>query len=220
MLEGNFIARKLHSIKNAIFGALGSVEILKKLAVFGYTTERINEGKTMWENVNHLMTNQVKEYSLQYTATDEQEKFLKTTYAQYMVIVKVCRIAFKKHPDILSGLVVVGKRSRSLSGWLRHARVLYSNLLEIPGALEIIAAYGYPAEQLYKELENIAEVENLHVKQLGGKSAAQQSTQKRDEALDELCDWYSDFRAIARIALYDDPELLEALGITRKGIKN
>jgi hypothetical protein len=30
---------------------------------------------------------------------------------------------------------------------------------------------------------------------------AQQSTQDRDRAFDELCDWFSDFRAIARVAL-------------------
>jgi hypothetical protein len=215
-MDGKRIAEKLHKIGNAISGALSNSEILKKLNAFDYTTERINEGKTMWENVNHLMTNQVKEYSLQYTATDEQEKFLKTTYAQYMVTVKVCRIAFKKHPDILSGLGVMGKRSRSLSGWLRRAKILYANLLELPTTLEIINKFGYTAEQLQKELDAVEQVEDLHVKQLSGKSAAQQATQKRDEAFDELCDWYSDFRGIARIALYDDPQLLEGLGITKK----
>jgi hypothetical protein len=65
-------------------------------------------------------------------------------------------------------------------------------------------------------LQDVEEVENLHIKQLSEKSAAQQATQKRDEAFDELCDWYSDFRGIARIALYDDPQLLEALGIVKK----
>jgi hypothetical protein len=49
----------LHSIRNAIFGALGNSVILNKLAAFGYTEERINEGKAKLENVNHLMTTQV-----------------------------------------------------------------------------------------------------------------------------------------------------------------
>jgi hypothetical protein len=215
-MNGKKIAAKLHEIGNVISGALNSLEILKKLAAFGYTTEHINEGKAMLGNVMRLMTNQVKEYGKQYAATDAQEKFLNSTYSAYMITVKMSRIAFKKHPDILSALGVTGKRSRSLSGWLRRRRILYTNLFEIPDALEIITQFGYTAEGLQKELQDVEEVENLHIKQLSGKSAAQQSTQKRDEAFDELCDWYSDFRGIARIALYDNPQLLEALGIVKK----
>jgi hypothetical protein len=42
---------------------------------------------------------------------------------------------------------------------------------------------------------------------------AQQSTKDRDEALDRMEDWFADFKAIARIALEDKPQLLEKMGI-------
>jgi hypothetical protein len=211
-----FIADKLHRIENAIKGALGNLEIMKRLSNYGYTEERINRGKVMLENVNHLMTNQVKEYGQQYAATDEQEKFLVSTYAQYMVAVKISRVAFKKQRDMLTSLGVIGQRARSLSGWLRDARILYTNLLEIPEALQTMQAYGYTAERLDRELQDVEKVENLHINQLSEKSAAQLSTQERDKAFDELCDWFSDFRAVARVALHDDLQLLEAMGISKK----
>ncbi|MDR1583443.1 MAG: hypothetical protein LBS55_09360, partial [Prevotellaceae bacterium] len=50
----------------------------------------------------------------------------------------------------------------------------------------------------------------FHSKQLSEKGKAQQSTIERDKAFDELCKWFSSFRAIARIALHDKPQLLEA----------
>jgi hypothetical protein len=215
-MERNQIADKLHRIEVAILGALDSPEILEELNTYGYTHDRIMGGKKMLDNVTNLMVTQVKNYGKQYTATSEQGRSLVNTYAKYMVVVKITRVAFKKQPDILASLGVTGERSRSLSRWLRHARILYNNLLEMPNALEVLNSYGYTAERLQKELQEVEEVESLHVKQLSGKSVAQQSTQKRDEAFDELCNWFSDFRAVVRIALYNNPQLLEALGITKK----
>jgi hypothetical protein len=215
-MNGKTIATKLHSIENGILGVLNNPEIQNKLTAYGYTAERIAEGKQLLEAVTSLIAAQVNEYGEQYAATDEQDKFLTATYANYMIAVKVARVAFKKQPDMLARLSLTGERPRSLSGWLRCARILYTNLLDTPDALAAITAFGYTAEQLQQELSNVNAVENLHSQQLSKKSAAQQTTQERDKAFDELCNWYSDFRAIARIALYDKSQLLEALGIVKK----
>lgn len=41
----------------------------------------------------------------------------------------------------------------------------------------------------------------------------QAATQARDEALDDLQEWMGDFVSIARIALEDQPQYIEMLGI-------
>jgi hypothetical protein len=215
-MTGKRIAEKLHGILNSIMGAINNPEILEKLSLHGYTRDKILLGKELVDRVNHWMTVQVNEYGKQYALTEDQEAYLSTTYAKYMVVVKVGRVAFKKQHNMLTRLDIVGARPRSLSGWLRSARILYTNLLETPEALIIINNFGIPTQQIEEGLQDIEKIEELHVKQLGGKSVAQQSTQERDKAFDELCDWYSDFRAIARIAFYDNPQLLEAMGITKK----
>ncbi|MDR3193723.1 MAG: hypothetical protein LBT76_00350 [Tannerella sp.] len=51
--------------------------------------------------------------------------------------------------------------------------------------------HGHTAERLQKE-----EVAQLHSQQLEETAGAQQSMQDRDHAFDELCDRFSDFRAI------------------------
>jgi hypothetical protein len=215
-MNGKKIAKKLHDIGNTIKGAINNSEILEKLKSFGYSEERIREGEQLWNKANQLMIVQVNEYGNQYAASSEQEKFLEETHEEYMIIVKVSRVALKNHPDMLARLGITGRRPRSLSGWLRSGRILYTNILETSEAFNAVASFGITTQRLQKGLQNIEKIEDLHVKQLSGKSIAQQATQARDKAFDELCEWYSDFRAIARIALYDNPQLLEAMGIVRK----
>jgi hypothetical protein len=215
-MNGKTIATKLHSIENSILGVQSSPEIQAKLNAYGYTAERIAEGKQLLDETNRLMAVQVNEYGDQYAATDEQTQLQASTYAHYMITVKVGRVAFKTQPDMLARLGLTGERPRSLSGWLRSGRILYTNLLASPDAIATMGAYGYTAERLQQELQAVNEVENLHSKQLREKSAAQQATLERDKAFDKLSNWFSDFRAIARVALYDKPQWLEALGIVKR----
>jgi hypothetical protein len=215
-MNGKIIATKLHSIENGILGALGNPEIQDRLSEYGYTPERIEEGRALLDAATSLMAAQVEEYGDQYSATGELGKRWRAIYAKYIVTVKVARVAFKTQHDQLARFNAIGKRNRSLSGWLRDARILYTNLLNSPDALDVMARFGYSGERLREDQQEVNAVEELHSRQLGEKGEAQQATLDRDNALDNICDWYSDFRAIARVALYEKPQLLEALGIVKK----
>ncbi|MDR1339638.1 MAG: hypothetical protein LBK58_06265 [Prevotellaceae bacterium] len=215
-MNGKIIAAKLLKIKEGISGVENNLEIQEKLNTFGYTHERINEGRMLLDRVTGLMTAQVKEYSEQYSASDEFGKLWKKTYGNYMVTLKVIRVAFTGEMDMLQRFNAIGRRNRSLSGWLRDSKILYTNVLNSPETIEVLARYGYTLEKLNREFQDVSEVERLHSKQLSEMGTAQQSTVERDDAFDSLCKWYSKFRAIARIALFDKPQLLEALGIVKK----
>jgi hypothetical protein len=210
------IAAKLHNIENGILGASNSPEIQEKMTPFGYSPEKIAQGLTLLDKTKRLIALQVGNYGDQYFATDELDRKWDKEYGRYMVTVKVVRVAFRKRTDMLAKLKVTGERKRSLSGWLNDARIMYANILDTPEALTVMAQYGYSPEKLADELAAVDEVELLHSKRLAEKGEAQQTTVERDKAIDELCNWYSDFRAIARIALFDTPQLLEAIGIVKK----
>ncbi|MDR0756698.1 MAG: hypothetical protein LBF85_02510 [Tannerella sp.] len=209
------IAARLHSIENGISGALNSPEILERMNRYGYTAERIAEGERLLTGAKQQVALHAEEYSGQYVATGEVGQLWPEAYSDYMITLKVVRVAFRRQPGKLQEFNATGRRNRSLSGWLNDARVLYTNL-QTPEALNVMTGYGYTPERLQREQQKVEDVAALHVKQLGETGEAQQSTKDRDKAIDDLCDWYSDFRAIARVALYDKPQLLEALGIVRK----
>jgi hypothetical protein len=56
-------------------------------------------------------------------------------------------------------------------------------------------------------------VEAASIAQAKERGEAQDATQARDAALEALDDWLSDFIAIAHVALEEQPQLLEKLGI-------
>ncbi len=216
-MSGKVIAQKLHTMENGILGALNNSEISQRMASYGYTPERIqNEGKMLWEKASRLTSEHVKKYGEQYASSAESGQTQSGVYGRYMVILKVARVAFKDNPALLKGLEAAGRRPKSFSGWLRSSRIFYANLLANADAVAILANFGITSEALTQELQEVTRTEEVYSKELESRAGAQQSTAERDQAFDELCNWYSDFRAIARIALYDKPQLLEALGIVKK----
>jgi hypothetical protein len=210
-MAGKIIADKLLSINKSITSVENNPEIQELLSVFGYTHERMEEGKKMIEKVNSLMTVKMEKYSDMELATDEFNNFWKNVYSIYMVTLKVVRVAFSEQTEMLQRFHAIGKRNRSLSGWLVDAITLYTNILNSQEALKVMSLYGYTAEKLDEEFQKVTEVERWINKRLNEKGMAQQATIERDEAFDTLCKWYSKFRAIARIALYEKPQLFEEL---------
>jgi hypothetical protein len=215
-MQGEIIGKKLLSINEGIICVENNPEIQEILDSYGCTSEFMAKGKEMYIKVTDMVITQVEDYSNQYVATSEFKKFREKTYHNYIITLKMIRVAFTDQPEILQRFNAVGRRNRSLSGWLRDSKIMYTNILNSPETLEVMSQYKYTQERLNKEFQDVIEVERLHSIQLREKGMAQQATLDRDEAFDKLCKWYSKFRAIARIALYDRPQLLEALGIVKK----
>ena len=76
--------------------------------------------------------------------------------------------------------------------------------------------FGYTAEKLQAEQALVMTAETNNFSYDKEKGEAQQSTVNRDEKVDELIDWFRDFIEIARIALEENPQWLEKLGIVVK----
>jgi anion-transporting ArsA/GET3 family ATPase len=109
--------------------------------------------------------------------------------------------------------MLFGDRKRSLSGWLEQARAFYTNLLGDSGFLTALSAYGYTQAKLEQEAALVEQVIAKHMAQKKEMGEAQEATAMRDKALDNLAKWISDFRAVVKVALEEDPQQLEKLGI-------
>lgn len=79
-----------------------------------------------------------------------------------------------------------------------------------------MATYGYTAEKIAAEKALIAQLETAKQAQAKEKGEAQQATINRNNRLDNLDEWISEFRIIAKIALEENAQWLEKLGILER----
>ena len=211
-MNNHAIESELLFAKTVITNA-GQPPLSESLAVYGYDEATIQEGEQLRATAQELQAKQVKEYGEQYQATDELASARTNANAHYMVHVKIGRVALAKDRGLWESLLLSGRRARSDSGWLKQAKTFYTNAIGSTAVQEKLGKYNITLEKLQEGQAAVKEVERTLAAQLKEKGEAQQATEDRDFAFDDLQDWLSDFIAIARIALEGKPQHLEMLGI-------
>ncbi len=113
-------------------------------------------------------------------------------------------------------LGLVGQRKKSFSGWSGQVDQFYTNALADTTILPLLQRFGVTQEKLTAAKQLADETKAANAAQQKETGEAQQATLVRDNAIDELSGWLSDFIAISRIALEEQPQLLETLGILKR----
>ena len=67
-------------------------------------------------------------------------------------------------------------------------------------------------EEINGTIQLITNLELARAEYLREKGESQDATKLKDKAFGEIDDWMSEFYAVAKIALEDNPQLLESLG--------
>ncbi|RZM82903.1 hypothetical protein [Leptolyngbya iicbica] len=206
----------LHDAQVAIDNALTNPEILDALSLFGYTADHLQQGKALYTTALTAQTTQQLEAGEQKSATAELEANRAIAHATYIRCVKIARVAFKRDAGIATQLDLNGERKRNLAGWLAQVNQFYINALANPAVLAGLGNFGITPDKLQAGLAEVKAVEASNLTQEKEKGEAQAATQTRDQALDALQDWLSDYLAIAKVALEDNPQLLESLGVLQR----
>lgn len=213
IMKNQTIDGKLLFAQNAITNAMNTPEISDSLAVFGYDQNMLTQGQALYSAASGLHEKQGKEYGEQFAATDALTLAKALANKNYMVHIKIARVALRGDRGAAASLELAGERKESLSGWLKQAKAFYANALSTPSVLEALGRFGITTEKLQAGQTLVLDVETKFNTQLKETGEAQVATQQRDEALDDLQEWMSDFTAISRIALEGESQYLEVLGI-------
>lgn len=210
------INERIEFATTAIMNATNNAPIREALDAFGYDAETLKQGETLLESLKTLHAQQQQEYNEQRYAISARDALRDEINEQYIKHIKLARVAFKNNPDHLIALGLVGSRLQSYPGWKGQVTTFYNSATKNSEITTGLARFKITEVHFNAMQTKLTELGNAEGKHQTEASEAEKATLDRNKALEALDNWMSDFQEVAKIALEDDPQRLEALGIVAK----
>lgn len=187
-------------------------EISSIMAEFGYDETLLTEGKALLTKTQTAYNNNKTEDNETVTAYNKFSTTKENLAKVYGLHRKKGKVVFRKDETTLKNLGLKGSLPQAYIKWLETIKKFYSTAI---GNTEIetkLARLKVTPTELQDTVALIAELETNRSEYLKEKGESQDATKLKDAAFGELDDWMREFYAVAKIALEDNPQLLESLG--------
>lgn len=203
----------LENYRVAITNAVNQPLVAVNLAEFGYTPEKIAIGNLLLADTSFAYSNNQKENNETVSARADFDAKVSQVDTAYAMHRKKAKVVFRKDEVALKQLGLIGSSSQAYIKWLEEIKLFYSVLQSNTALLLQLQSLKVTADDVNLAVTTIKELENaraIYLKELG---ESQDATKAKDMAFAKLDDWMRDFKAVAKIAMEDNPQLLESLGI-------
>jgi hypothetical protein len=197
----------------AISNAIGDEVIMERLSFLGYDETRVTAGYELFKRVRELYNEQKKEYGEQFKASDAMYKAWESARVLYRQYSTLARVLFKNDTGILSNLGLDKEQASKLANWVTQANQFYTNAMNTREIQDKMVEYTVTKERLQAALEEVNQLLKYEKDQEKEKSEAQKATDERDKAFSQLDEFMYNLLQIAKVMLYDNPQLLEKMGI-------
>jgi len=198
----------------ALSNAKDNPQVRPLLSTFNVDDARFEEGFALLDEADASETLKKEKYAAQFETKLNLQRLSDETHEVHMMHVKLIRIAYRKQPEKLKELGVLGAtiRKSNINGWLLQTKYFYDHAL-VDDVLETLARYSITREKMEETKQNVLKVEKANEVYKQAIAEAQDAVDKRDLALQKFEYWMSEFIAVCRYALKGNPQLLEALQI-------
>ena len=192
-------------------------EIATIMADLGYDSAVIATGKALLaETRNAFDQNKSEddETSAAYADFSSKKSKLEDSYSLHR---KKAKVVFRNDSLTADRLAISGIMPKSYVKWLEATKKFYSVASTDAEIQTKLARLKVTVEDITAANTLISELETARAEYLKEKGESQEATKAKDAAFAKIDDWMSEFYAVAKIGLEDNPQLLEALGKTVKG---
>ncbi len=192
-------------------------EIAAIMADLGYDSTVIADGKallTKTRTAYDANKTEDDETSAAYADFSSKKEQLEDTFNIHR---KKAKVVFRNDSLTADKLAISGEMPRTYIKWLEAAKKFYSVATTDTAIQTKLARLAITADSLTAANTLITELEAARAEYLKEVGESQDATKGKDAAFAKIDDWMSEFYAVAKIGLEDNPQLLEALGKTIRG---
>ncbi len=210
-------AETLEQYRIALENAETQSEIAAVMAELGYDSAVIGEGKallTETRSAYNLNKTEDDETSAAYADFSSKKEQLQDTFTLHR---KKAKVVFRNDSLTADKLAISGAMPRTYIKWLETAKKFYSVASADTAIQSKLARLKIATDDLNAASNMVLELEAARSEYLKEKGESQDATKAKDSAFAKMDDWMSEFYAVAKIGLEDNPQLLEALGKTVRG---
>ena len=182
-----------------------------ELAEYGYDAAAIAQGEALYNNFVEKYDTNKTETAQETTAYAVFSNAFETTAAIYKTERKKAKIVFKNQPDVLRNLQLNKPLLDRNALVIDTMRLFYDMLHNNTELLTALNRLKITADHVNQQLANVANVQTVYAAYVQEKGESQQATQDKNKAFDAVSKWVSEFYSVAKIALEDQPQLLESI---------
>lgn len=210
-------AATLELYRVALENAEKQPEISTIMAELGFDSAKISEGKTLLAQTRSAFDfnmTEDDETSAAYALFSSKKTELEKAFQLHR---KKAKVVFRNDSLTADKLAISGEMQRTYIKWLEAVKKFYRVSTTDTEIQSKLARLAITAEQLTAANTLLNDLETARAEYLKEKGESQDATKAKATAFAKIDDWMSEFYAVAKIGLEDNPQLLEALGKTVKG---
>ncbi|WPP49858.1 hypothetical protein [Catalinimonas niigatensis] len=184
----------------------------KKLAGMGFPDKRMRELENRTVLVEELHKNKVVRFSEGLEISEQIEKEAQSLRPLFKDHVAAARFAFRREPARLRTFLPKAIGSNKWN-WIAQAAHFYTHILPYAGQL---ATHGVSHGELEQAKVSVGALKRMREDRMLKKGVAEDSTESRNQAIKQLKSLLKEFHIVARLALKENPQKLEAFGLVVK----
>lgn len=183
------------------------------MATFGYAPKVIAEGQTIYDKADKAFIYQNTEASETIAAKGLFDEVREELDEKYTIDRKKAKIVFKTDEIVLKQLGLLGTVPFAHVEWVDTMETLYNGIIADKSVQTKLVRLNLTLKDAQNALLDIKKMEAARADYYREIGESEDATKQKEKALAEIQSWMSEFYAVAKIAMEDQPQLLESLGV-------